>query len=187
MKETEVVKTLRREFLAASPFLLLGAASLKASSLSLQAAPKGSGLRENLNPKELAMVNKSAMAGDMDNYWHKGYSCAESGLMVALRFMKKPENLVWVAGGFGGGIGHHDLCGFLTAGIMAIGLHSGSLKMEAKNAKTRCSQKVNEYWDWWVSTAPLHCREIREGRKGFNVCQRLGKLACVKLETLLKA
>ena len=119
---------LRREFLASSSFLLLSAASLKASALPSKAAPRGSDLREGLNPTELVMVNSSIMARDMDNFWHKGYSCAESGLMVALRFMKKPEDLVWVAGGFGGGMGHQDLCGFLTAGIMAIGLHAGLYK-----------------------------------------------------------
>jgi hypothetical protein len=107
--------------------------------------------------------------------------------MVALRFMKKQEDLVWVAGGFGGGVGHQDLCGFLTAGIMAIGLHTGSLKIETKEAKARCGQKTNEFWNWWTSTAPLHCRDIREGRKEFNVCHRLGKLASIKLESILTA
>jgi hypothetical protein len=133
------------------------------------------------------MVNNSTMARDMDNYWLKGYSCAECELMVVLRFMRKPEDLVWAAAGFGGGMGHQDICGFLTAGIMAIGLHAGSLKIDKKEAKALCSQKLNEYWNWWTSTAPLHCREIREGRKDHNVCQRLGKLASAQLESLLKA
>jgi hypothetical protein len=84
-------------------------------------------------------------------------------------------------------MGHQDLCGFLTAGIMAIGLHAGSLKKEKREAQAHCRGKVNEYWNWWVSTAPPHCRNIREGHKGFNVCHRLGKLASAKLEDLLKA
>lgn len=187
MKETEAIKMLRREFLASSSFLFLGAGSLRASALPSQTAPRGPDLPEELKPAELEMVKGSIMARDMDNYWHKGYSCAETGLMVALRFMKKPEDLVWVAGGFGGGMGHQDLCGFLTAGIMAIGLYAGSLKIEKKEAKQLCGQNLNEYWNWWASTAPLHCRDIREGHKGFDVCQRLGKLASVKLEKLLKA
>ncbi len=105
--------------------------------------------------------------------------------MVSLRLMKKPEELVWVAGGFGGGMQHQDLCGFLTAGFMAIGLHSGTLNIEKKDAKARCSQNVNSYWSWWSSTAPLRCSAIREGRKDFKVCLRLGKLASIKLEELL--
>jgi hypothetical protein len=187
MNKTEAVRMLRREFLASSSSLLLSAASLKGAVLPFQASPKGLDLSEKLNPAELEMVNNSIMAKDMDNFWHKGYSCAETGLMVALRFLKRPEDLVWVAGGFGGGMMHQDLCGFLTAGVMAIGLYAGSLQVEEKQAKGRCGQKVNEYWSWWAATAPLHCREIREGHKDFEVCHRLGKLAFTKLENLLKA
>ena len=187
MHEIKAIKTLRRQFLTSAPFLLLGATSLKASALQSQAAPKGPDLGEALSPAELVLVNGSTMAVDFDNYWHKGYSCAETGLMIALRRMKRPEDLVWMAAGYGGGMQHGDLCGFLTAGVMAIGLHSGTLKVEAKESKARCGQNVNDFWNWWASTAPLHCRDIREGRKDFNVCARLGKLAAVKLETLLKS
>jgi hypothetical protein len=107
--------------------------------------------------------------------------------MVSLRHMKKSEDLAWAAAGFGGGMGRQDLCGFLTGGIIAISLYAGSLNLEKGEAKKRCGQKVSEYWDWWASTAPLHCRDIREGHKGFNVCGRLGKLSCATLEKLLSA
>ena len=187
MKGTQENNMLRREFLASSSLLLAGAGYLRAFDLFSQTAPRGPDLREELNSVEIGIVNSSIMAKDMDNFFHKGHSCAESGLMVALRFMKKPEDLVWVAGGFGGGMYHQDLCGFLTAGIMAIGLYAGSLKIENKEAKGRLSQTANEYWNWWTSTAPLRCRDIREGHKDFNVCHRLGKLASAKLENLLKA
>lgn len=187
MTENKAVKVQRRAFLASTPLLILGAGALKAFPFATQNTPKGSELSEELSAAELELVNKSVMSKDMENFWGKGYSCAESGLMVALRFMKKPEELVWTAGGFGGGMGKGDLCGFLTAGIMAIGLYAGTLSIEKKEAKTLSSQKVREYWDWWTSTAPLHCLEIREGRTDFNVCQRLGRLAAAKLETLLKA
>jgi hypothetical protein len=186
MKKTKTIKMLRREFLASSSLLLLSAGSLKAVPFPLQTAPKGSSLGEELSPAELEIVNNSIMAMDVDAYLGKGYSCAESGLIVALRFMKKPEDLVWAAGGFGGGMGHQDLCGFLTAGVMAIGICTGALTVEKKEAKERCSRGVNEYWSWWTSTAPLHCSEIREGHKGFKVCSRLGKLASAKLENILK-
>ena len=109
MNKTEAVRMLRREFLASSSILLLSAASLKGAVLPFQASPKGLDVSEKLNPAELEMVNNSIMAKDMDNFWHKGYSCAETGLMVALRFLKRPEDLVWVAGGFGGGMMHQDL------------------------------------------------------------------------------
>jgi hypothetical protein len=101
--------------------------------------------------------------------------------------MKKPEELVWAAGGFGGGMGHQDLCGFLTAGVMAIGLYTGNLGTSKNDAKALCSRKVDAYWTWWESKAPLHCSEIREGHANFKVCHRLGRLAAAELESLLKA
>ena len=187
MKGIERVKMHRRKFLLTSSFLLSATAVLETSSLLAQTTPKGPDLLEALTPEELAQVKKSIMSEDMLNFWGKGYSCAETGLMVALRFMKKPENLVWAAAGFGGGMGQKDLCGFLTSGIIAIGLHAGDLDMEKRDAKTHCGRTVREYWTWWVETAPLHCSEIREGHQGFNVCARIGRLAAAKLESLFKA
>jgi hypothetical protein len=177
----------RRKFLLTSSFLVSATAVLEPSSLLAQTTPKGPDLLEALTPQELARVKESIMSEDMRNFWGKGYNCAETGLMVSLRFMKKPENLVWAAAGFGGGMGHQDLCGFLTSGIMAIGLHTGDLEMEKRAAKTHCGRTVREYWRWWLETAPLHCSEIREGRRSFDVCHRIGRLAAAKLESLFKA
>jgi len=199
MKANERVNMNRRKFLLSSSVLLSATAVLETSSLLAQttpdgspsgspdSSPKGPDLPEELTSEELARVKNSVMSEDMQNFWGKGYSCAETGLVVALRFMKKPEDLVWAAAGFGGGMGHQDLCGFLTAGIMAVGLHAGDLKMEKSAAKRQCSQAVHEYWTWWLEAAPLHCPEIREGHQGFNVCHRIGRLAAAKLEGLLKA
>ncbi len=197
MKSIGTVNMHRRKFLLSSSILLSGTAALKASHLLAQTTPetgtsgppKGSGILETLSPEELALVKDSVMSGDMQNFWHKGYSCAETGLMVALRFMKKPEDLVWSAAGFAGGLMHQDLCGFLTSGVMAIGLHTGDLKLEKNAAMMKCSQAVNEYWAWWLETAPLRCSEIRQGREpmDFKVCERLGRLATAKVESLLKS
>jgi hypothetical protein len=194
MKAIEKVNMHRRKFLLTSSFLLSATAVLETSSLLAQTAPegssagspKGSDLPGALTPEELERVKDSIMSEDMKNFWHKGYSCAETVLMVALRFMKKPEDLVWAAAGFGGGMGHQDLCGFLTSGIMAIGLHTGDLKVEKNSARRHCGQAVHEYWTWWLETAPLHCPEIREGHQDFNVCHRIGRLAAAKLESLFK-
>ena len=176
----------RREFLGGSTAFVLGAGAAVAGSLQLQTAPKGLDLREELSAEEIGTVDASAMAKDLDNFFGKGYSCAESLVAVALRFLKKPENLVWVACAFGGGLYNRDLCGFLTAGEMAIGLHAGDLQLERKAAKETCGRKAREFWQWWTSMAPLHCAEIREGRTDSKVCRRIGKLAAAKVEDLIK-
>ena len=91
-----------------------------------------------------------------------------------------------MAGAFGGGLNHKDLCGFLTSGEMAIGIYSGEQKLERKAAKEICGRKSREFWQWWISEAPLHCAEILEGRTDRKVCRRLGQLAAAKIEELIK-
>jgi hypothetical protein len=176
----------RRDFIAASSFWALGTSLTGANLLAQEPEPEKPVLLEELTPGELELVESSAMATDLKNFFGKGYSCAESGLAVALRHIEKPEELVWVACGFGGGLYHADLCGFLTAGVMACGLVAGDLAVEQKEAKNQCRQMVKSYWQWWTSMAPLHCKEIREGRTDFKVCHRLGKLASAKLEELFE-
>jgi hypothetical protein len=172
----------RRRFIAASTGLFAGSALLKAMpSYSFS----GQELKDELSEEELKLVEQSSMAKEMKDYFHEGYSCAESLLMVSLRYLKKPEELVWAAAGYGGGLGHKDLCGFLTAGVMGIGFASGSLKKEREEAKDWCSKKVKEYWKWWKGNAPLHCADIRTPGSSSKRCDRLGQLGAAKVEELI--
>jgi hypothetical protein len=182
----------RRKFIASASFLALGGRLFGVSLISSQSAQVAQELKKELTTEELKLVERSTMAKDLKNYFIKGYSCAESLLMVSLKLLGKPEELVWIASGFGGGLYHKDLCGFLTSGVMAIGISSGMLKKERLEGKEHCQQKLNQYWEWWTSMAPLHCSEIRkeetssEEDTDYRVCQRLGQLAAVKIEELIK-
>jgi len=186
MKKPEVLVMPRRKFIASASFLAIGAQLFGISPLSLQSAQATQELKEELTPEELKFVERSIMAKDLKSYFGKDYSCAESLLMVSLQFLGKPEELVWLASGFGGGLYHKDLCGFLTSGVMAIGLSAGMLKKERAEGKEHCKQKVKEYWKWWTSMAPLHCSEIRKEDTSRKVCRRLGQLASAKIEELIK-
>lgn len=176
----------RRDFIGSASFLLMGSRLSGLFPLSDYTGRIFQTFSEELSPEELKKVEKSVMAQDLQNYFGQGYSCAEALFMVSLRFLKKPEDHVWMAAGFGGGMYHKDLCGFLTAGIMAIGVSVGMLNKERNDAKEIGSQKVKEYWTWWTSQAPLHCSEIRTEGTSSNVCQRLGQIAAVKIEGLIR-
>ena len=171
---------------------LVSASGFLAGSSILGVFPVFSGrevsqqLKKELSADELKWVKQSSMAREFKDYFHKGYSCAESLLMVSLRYLGKPEELVWVAAGFGGGLGQKDLCGFLTAGVMGIGLAAGSLEMDKKEAKPWCTSVVNQYWQWWGKLAPLHCAEIRPPGSSSKICMRFGHLASAKVEELIK-
>ena len=78
-----------------------------------------------------------------------------------------------------------DLCGFLTAGIMALGFACGMLDKPRKEAKERCGELVKEYWTWWGSQAPYRCAQIRTEGTTSQVCSNLGQLAAAKIEELI--
>lgn len=175
----------RRKFLFSSPVLALGVCLAGRVSARGAFSQPTQSLPEELLPEELKIVAKSALAEDLTNSFGKGYSCAESLLIVGLRHLKKPEELVWMAASFGGGMYHRDVCGFLTSGCMILGLASGMLNKERKEAKGWNKQKVQEYWKWWTSLAPLRCADIRKEGTSAKVCQRLGLLAAAKIEELI--
>jgi C_GCAxxG_C_C family probable redox protein len=185
MKKMEPMNLSRRSFLTSASTLLVGSQLLGRNLLFSATLQSTQHLGEELSEEEWDWVKKSSMAGDIKNYAGKGYSCAESLWMVSLRHLKKPEELVWIASGFGGGLFHRDLCGYLTGGIMALGLRSGMLDKERKEAKEHCKRLVKEYWKWWNTQAPLHCSEIKEEGTSSKVCMRLGLLAAAKTEELL--
>lgn len=143
-------------------------------------------LAVSLTPQEKELVDSSAMAREITDYYGHGWSCAESILVVALRSIGKPEDLTWAAAGFGGGLLHRDLCGLLTGGIMAIGFASPAPGRDRQIAKQMCAAAVDRYWQTWLSMAPLHCSEIRTGDRDALVCRRLAQLASAHLEKILR-
>lgn len=185
MNETICAAMARRKFLISAPIWTLGTWFSGRVLVQGALAQSPQSLPEDLSPEELKIVEKSVLAKDLPTYFGKGYSCAESMLAVGLRFLRKPEELVWIAAGFGGGMYHRDLCGFLTGGCMNLGLAAGMLDRERTEAKEWNRQKVEEYWKWWTSQAPPHCADIRKEETSLKVCQRLGLLAAAKIEELI--
>jgi hypothetical protein len=147
--------------------------------------PERPPLEKLLAPEDWEQVSKSPLAMDLDRTYGHGYSCAESMLLISLRHLKLSEDLVWAAAGFGGGLGRKDLCGFLTGGIMGLGHAAGTLKIERKEAKKRCSEAAAAYWDWWKGSFPLRCAEIRPPGSSADVCRRLGARSAVKINGLI--
>ncbi|MBN1274473.1 MAG: C_GCAxxG_C_C family protein [Candidatus Aminicenantes bacterium] len=185
MKEYRSSHLTRRTFITSASSLIVGSSLLHIPGLAQVAGQEQTVQETMLTPEEQEWVKKFVMAADLDNYFHKGYSCAESLLMVSLRYLKKPEELVWAAAGFGGGMGQKDVCGFLTAGVMGIGFACGGLDLTREEAKKTCGGLVKEYWKWWADSNPIHCRIIRPEGSSSQICVRLGKLAAAKVEELI--
>ena len=153
----------RREFLKLSGACLglMAAADLKA--FPGQSAPAG-----------------GSMTGWTAQHLTQGYWSADSLFLSALKYLKKPEEIVSVATGFGGGIGQKDLCGYVTGGVMAIGLFCGAAKGNDKAGRQKCQRLTKEYFDWWAKDTPIHCGEIKQpcdykamGEKASEFLQKL--------------
>ena len=153
----------RREFLKLSGACLGLMASADLKAFSGQSLPAG-----------------GSMAGWTAQHLTQGYWSADSLLLSALKYMKKPEEIVSAATGFGGGIGRKDLCGYVTGGVMAIGLFCGAAKGNDKAGRQKCQELTKEYLDWWAKDTPLHCGDIKRphdykamGEKASEFLQKL--------------
>jgi len=169
----------RRGFISGLPFLLA-------------ALPQATGSRDTAGLSRLSAgqseaIERSTMARDLANYFGKGYSCAESGLMTGLNYLEKPRELVWIACGFGGGILHRDLCGFLTAGVMVLGLAAGEKDGDRRNLKKWCAGRVRDFWAWWQEQAPLRCSRIRSRTSSPQICRNLGLLSVARIQFLIES
>jgi hypothetical protein len=185
MKKNDTLSMPRRAFIASG--MLLGNALFDmplALGANTQARQKA---KETLSSDEKKWIDDSTMAKDLGNYFGHGLSCAESLLLVSLRYLGKPEEWVWAAAGFGGGMYNRDLCGFLTGGIMALGCASGMLMMPKKEAKEYCGGLVKKYWDWWGLQAPYRCAKIRTYETTSSVCTNQGLLSAAKIEELIES
>jgi hypothetical protein len=176
----------RRDFFTTASGFFVGSALFHLSSCLSFSLPTSQKANEDFSVDESDWIEKSTLAKDLSNYFGQGYSCAESLLMVSLRYLGKPEELVWAAAGFGGGLYHKDLCGFLTGGTIAIGLASGMVNKSRREAKEYCGDLVRQYWKWWTARSPLHCSEIRTEKTNPSVCRNLGLLSAAKIEYLIK-
>ena len=188
MKESHHMLSRRRLLISATGLTLLSPRSIAAETL-FSGSQKTRGLPDQLTEEEIRATADSAMAQELTGFFGQGYSCAESLFLVALRKLGRPEDLVWAMAGFGGGMYHQDLCGFLTGGIASLGVAAGlrhnGTSTERAETKEKCATRVKAYWDWWTSMAPLHCREIRTPGSGSGVCRRLGLLAAAQIESII--
>jgi len=167
--------------------LVIGSGFLRDKLLVQEPQKQKHFFRDPFSPQEFEDVKQSVMAGDMENYLGKGYSCAGMILLVSLRYLGKPEEWVHAAAAFGGGMGRGDLCGLLSGGMMAIGFASGMLNPDDLKALHRDAREwSNIYWDWWQQWGPVHCRTLKNQYKGPDEFLRMGKRVAVKIESLTK-
>lgn len=149
-----------------------------------QEAPK-LGFSQEFTREESDAVTASPMAGIIAGLNGKGYPCSEMMLLASLRRFDLPENHLDAAAVFGGGVGKRDLCGFLTGGLMAIGIAAGGRYPDRSQLHTVGRRASNAYWDWWLTRGDLHCMGPLTTHETPEEFVRMAQRAAVKLEGVL--
>lgn len=183
-KNTQTIP--RRHFLSTFPCLVLSKTLTADQAHSLTQEKRTRKFGQPFTSEETELIEKSVLAKDIENYAGKGYSCAESMFIVSLRFLEKPEECVHAAAAYGGGLGKGDLCGLLTGGMMGIGIAGGKMHENRLQMKKTVRDLSNEFWAWWESWAPIHCRDLRKEYEGKEEYLRMCKRVSVKMEELIK-
>lgn len=79
--------------------------------------------------------------------FNKGYNCSQSVLVPFARKFNLDENTALrLMSPFGGGISHTDnICGAVTGGIAAIGLHLGHSAHDDEESKAKCNEATRKF------------------------------------------
>ena len=142
----------RSEFLGLSCACLgaLAALDLKA----FQAAPPG---------------QAGSMVDWTKQHLNEGFWSADSLFLSALKYLKQPEDLVRIATGFGGGMLQKDLCGYVTGGVMAIGLGLINYNPRTDNPEARkvVTAATKQFYRWFeAEIGHARCYDIRDSKLG---------------------
>lgn len=186
----------RRNFVSVLPLTVLATSrSLSSGCIGCGAEgpPQGPQVRQipgfsgPFTQAEAAAVAASPMAREMAGLHGKGYPCSEMSLLAALRRFGLPENHLDAASVFGGGVGKRDLCGFLTGGLMAIGIASGAKYADRNQVHRVGRQASNAFWDWWITRGDLHCMGSGTTHETSEEFMRMSQRVAVKLEEVMLA
>ena len=136
--------------------------------------------------QEIEEKEGEKLADEMEaNFSQRGFSCAESIFRAVVTTYGESEKLVRLATPFSGGMGQGDLCGFLTGGVLGLGLLFGRTSEEENAKKGKCISLASEYYKWWNGNFPLHCADIRKFG-GKEMCTQNGRKAARYLEGLIE-
>lgn len=144
------------------------------------------GFSQPFTPEEAGLVALSPMAGIIAGLNGQGYPCSEMMLLAALRRFDLPQDHLDAAAVFGGGVGKRDLCGFLSGGLMAIGVAAGKKYADRSQLHTVGRKASNAYWEWWLTRGDLHCMGPLTTHETSEEFVRMGQRAAVKLEAVLE-
>lgn len=115
---------------------------------------------------------KMALADEISRgYFRQGLNCAECVLrtFMDMHDTKLPDEVICMASGFGGGMGHtKNTCGAITGAVLALGMSKGRDPFEKEEMKDRIKQLQSEVYPVFGSMV----NEMKE-QYGTLICSEL--------------
>jgi len=176
----------RRAFLNGITFLGFSGCLFKLPDPTVNNQEQQIGLWNEFSLEEKEIIENSEMAKIFLKLDYHKLSCAELTFLSILKYIKQPKEYVYAAAGFGGGLGHEDLCGMITGGIMGLGVVSKIYLNDPKESEEYIEYARDDYWSWWISKAPLRCEELKKRYDGDTDFLRMGQRATAKLDELIQ-
>jgi len=130
------------------------------------------------SPGEEDRLGSSWMAREILNYAGKGYNCGESLFLTTLRYLRKPEELVWLATGLGGGMGRREICGLYSAAMLSLGLAASLRGPGREEGRALVKTQGDLFGEWWSSWSPLRCEELKPYYNGDGYTRMVRRVAC---------
>lgn len=91
-----------------------------------------------------------------------GYNCAQSvSAVFAEDYGIKPDNIMKISCGFGGGMRNAEVCGAVTGAIMVIGMKYGTGVGFSAEARAECYRKTKEFTEAFEQkNNSIICRDL---------------------------
>ena len=97
---------------------------------------------------------------------------------TTLKYLRKPEELVWLATGLGGGMGRREICGLYSAAMLSLGLAASLRGPGREEGRALVKTQGDLFGEWWSSWSPLRCEELKPYYNGDGYTRMVRRVAC---------
>ena len=118
-------------------------------------------------------------------YFSNGFNCAQSVIVSFADILKiEEETALWIASGFGGGMGGmQEICGAVTGSFMVIGFLKGKYKDGDDDSKELTNELIKEFTHNFVEKyGSINCKALID----FDLSTKEGKDNAVEADVFAK-
>ena len=184
METKKVEKTItRRNFIGLTSGFIVATGLSKAKLFSSQEKKKAD-LFAPLSPEEQKKADNSRVSKYIDQFKKRRINCSENVFMIGLKYLNQPDEFANSAIAFGGGLGKGDICGLITGASMTFGIAAAHKYKDKRKIGELAGRMNHEYWNWFKSHAPIHCKDLRKQYKSAAEYHNMITRITIKLDEI---